>query len=272
MMKKRSFTLIELLVVIAIIAILTALLLPTLRVAKDTAASASCINNLKTISTAQIMYTMDYDDYFFAQGMYVGPVSNPNTYSGYPMKNAYKKDGRMFDSTLSEKGQVYGGQWQPGLAYLYMNQSSGALFCPGDKRRHIYPQWNQTASYASVQSWSPNYRTPTWGAAASQPEIALYPYERLRYILKPSGVPLLFDTFDGGPATEGVSNASDLRNGVPIDKLPSERIYTKSEITIHFRRNHISHYNFGFVDGHAEKKTYQQLLTIKNFFHYVRNK
>jgi prepilin-type N-terminal cleavage/methylation domain-containing protein len=54
-----GFTLIELLVVIAIIAILAALLLPALAAAKEKAERMACINNLKQLLTANIMYTDD---------------------------------------------------------------------------------------------------------------------------------------------------------------------------------------------------------------------
>lgn len=60
-MKKRAFTLIELLVVIAIIALLMALLMPALRLAKDQAAGLLCVNNLKTLSMAWFTYTVDND-------------------------------------------------------------------------------------------------------------------------------------------------------------------------------------------------------------------
>ncbi len=80
---KKGFTLIELLVVIAIIAILAAILFPVFAQAREQARKISCISNIKQITTAQIMYTQDYDEvYSFCHYEFAGEQS-VSTNSGY---------------------------------------------------------------------------------------------------------------------------------------------------------------------------------------------
>lgn len=60
-MKTRAFTLIELLVVIAIIALLMAIIMPALNLAKKKAATTACLSNTKNLSLGWYMYMQDND-------------------------------------------------------------------------------------------------------------------------------------------------------------------------------------------------------------------
>jgi prepilin-type N-terminal cleavage/methylation domain-containing protein/prepilin-type processing-associated H-X9-DG protein len=59
--KTKGFTLIELLVVIAIIAILMAILMPTLNRAREQGRRAACLSNLKQLTLAWLMYADEND-------------------------------------------------------------------------------------------------------------------------------------------------------------------------------------------------------------------
>ncbi len=60
-MTKRGFTLVELLIVIAILAVLAGILFTVFAPAKEKARQTHCMNNLKQLGAAILLYKTDYD-------------------------------------------------------------------------------------------------------------------------------------------------------------------------------------------------------------------
>lgn len=73
--RRASFTLIELLVVIAVIAILSALLLPSLQQAKETSKQSVCMGNLRQVGQALLLLADDNDGWVNGVNSSVGATS-----------------------------------------------------------------------------------------------------------------------------------------------------------------------------------------------------
>src|SRR5258706_6830630 len=112
-MGDKAFTLIELLVVIAIIAILAAMLLPALSRSKEKATGISCLNNLKQLTLAAILYAGDFKDA-------IPPNAVNNT-------NSWVSGDVSYLPGATNENDILGA-----VLYPY-NKSLGIYRCPVDK-------------------------------------------------------------------------------------------------------------------------------------------
>ncbi|MFO1497570.1 MAG: prepilin-type N-terminal cleavage/methylation domain-containing protein [Verrucomicrobiota bacterium] len=115
----RAFTLIELLVVIAVIAILAGMLLPALSKAKAKAHGIACLNNLRQLQTAWLMYADDHSD-----------LMCPNTSFGTDVLSWRSPPGSWVLGNAQVDASLT--NIQSGVLFPY-SQSVGVYHCPADR-------------------------------------------------------------------------------------------------------------------------------------------
>ena len=147
-----AFTLVELLVVIAIIAILAALLLPALSAAKEKGRSASCMNNLKQLLLADLLYADDNREALVPYWVdYQMPIS---TYKYPGLLQPYLKSGTTFDPAANQAFRCPSQQTKDATGNIIMGL--GPIYAPWSNFHYIHSDGRRggVTFYPDSLSWT----------------------------------------------------------------------------------------------------------------------
>jgi prepilin-type N-terminal cleavage/methylation domain-containing protein/prepilin-type processing-associated H-X9-DG protein len=216
---RLAFTLIEMLVVVAILAILMALMLPTLASARDQGRKTACLSNLRQIGIAIYAYADDNDG-----KIPFGPKAPPFTSAG----NFYPSTGAPTSLVSLQSGAPVG------LGLLlkeHLCNQPKALFCPGSDQTV-----DGTAELAKV------------GTNQAQ----------CSYYYRHAGVTNLFDKPNTPAPLDrlALDHLSNNRNGLPTRALVIDTLFLcppdLAPFNIKPRTHHRQKFaNILFADGHA---------------------
>lgn len=254
MRKVKGFTLVELLVVISIIAILLAVLIPSLNKAKETAKRIVCSNHLKTFGMANAAYATQFN------GAYV-PVRYKDTpYNGAWVSNrAFRKLLELDKYLKTEDLQIDGS--------ILLYDLPNAYLCPSDKISMI--KKNRFFRDGAYVLLSYGYNYTEWAIQGQWDPWSGYPADaghKATNVKQPSTKLAFTDSVDWWVCWNGADYAgTETGHNVDIcwDKIGQQNISKYKSGNLHgpiiYRHNEGA--NVAFYDGHVKyMKKYEMYI------------
>ena len=246
-MSRRAFTLIELLVVVSIIALLASLLLPGLTKAKQRTQAIGCMNNVKQLQLASLLYAGDNSDYLPPNypDAFLPERPNPSWVVGYMIYEAfgiYNNPGQStnVNNLLTNRTGSIGPYSRSALIYK----------CPGDRS---YVEVS-SQKLPRVRSYAVNMFVDGLASqsGSNQGGIEYRAYRRTHDL----GVPPPSETFTFLEQHE--DSIIDCSFGVGMDYVGTQVWWIDLPSTRHGKSSVIA-----FADGHARQKKWVDARTIR---------